>query len=287
MISKIIRLLPILFICYCLPVLADEPAYVVFYNSGKAAKIVLGKAIILKKGDQLYKTDQITIPAQTQLALVCASYSVIQLKTKMNKQVNDLPSCAQQSTSASSAYFKYIWNSFAHKHVSPDKDPRAYMKTYGAVSRGNNFAKLYVDTINYYAGTLNIAWKQGRIAEVAIYNAAEDGDLLLKTKAAKYAKLDSIALKLKKPGKYYWDLVGEQSANKKVLKIYAKDAYLLAINKILASAIVTSAAETAYLKGFMLEEKFFLAEAAKYYKLAVQLDPKNETYAVSYAKFVP
>jgi len=287
MISKIFRLLPILLICFSLVSFADDPAYVVFYNSGKAAKIVLGKAVILKKGDQLYKTDQISIPDQTQLALVCANFSVVQIKTKMNKLVNDLPSCAKQNTSASSAYFKYIWNSFAHKHVTPDKDPRAYMKTYGAVSRGNSFSKLYIDTIYYNNGPLKLYWKQGRVAEVEVYNAAQDGDVIFKSKAAKYAKLDSIALKLKKPGKYYWDLKGEQSANKKVFIFLNALAYQKLRNKVLANAITTSPAETAYLKAFVLEENHLLTDAAYYYKLATQLAPTNEAYAISYAKFLP
>ncbi|RZK50996.1 MAG: hypothetical protein EOO91_21490, partial [Pedobacter sp.] len=234
MISKIFRLLPILLISFSLHSFADDPAYVVFYNSGKAAKIVLGKAIILKKGDQLYKTDEIAIPEKTQLALVCANFTVVQLKTKMNKSVNDLPSCSKQNTSASSAYFKYIWNSFAHKHVTPDKDPRAYMKTYGAVSRGNSFSKLYVDTIYYNSGPLRLYWKQGRVAEVEVYNTAQDGDVILKGKAANYGKIDSIASKLKKTGTYYWDLKGEQSANKKVLIMLNAVAYQKLRNKVLA-----------------------------------------------------
>lgn len=287
MISKIFRLLTLLLICFSLQALADDPAYVVFYNSGKAAKIVLGKTVLLKKGDQLYKTDQITIPDGTQLALVCANFSVVQLKTKMNKSVNDLPSCAKQNTSASSAYFKYIWNSFAHKHVNPDKDPRAYMKTYGAVSRGNSFAKLYVDTIYYNSGPIKLYWKQGRIAEVEVYNAPQDGDVVLKSKPAKYAKLDSIALRLKKPGKYYWDLAGEQSSPKKVLLILDAVAYQKLRAKVLVEAIATTPAETAYLKAFMLEENHLLIDAAYYYKLAAQLAPTNEAYQTSYAKFLP
>ncbi len=287
MISKIFRLLLLLWIGFGFTAHADEPAYVVFYNSGKATKLVLGKAVVLKKGDQLYKTDRISIPAQTQLALICSNYAVIQLKTPLNKLVNDLPACNKQNISASSAYFKYVWNAFAHKHVSPDKDPRAYMQTYGAVSRGNHFAKLAIDTIYYHQGPLKLYWKQGRMAEVEIYKVAQDGQLISKGKAANYGPIDSLAKGLKRPGTYYWDLAGEQSAKRKVLLLINTATYEKLKDRVLANVVVTTPAETAYLKAFLFEERHLLAEAAYYYQLATQLAPTNEAYALSYAKFKP
>jgi hypothetical protein len=135
---------------------AADPAFIVFYNSGKAGKLENGKTVTLKKGDHLATADAVTLPEKTQLVLVCANFSVVQLKTKGNYTVKGLlAKCNNVSGSASSAYFKYVWSQFSHAHKSPDADPRHYMKTYGAASRGKSVpTTVNSDTIYYHNGTV-------------------------------------------------------------------------------------------------------------------------------------
>ncbi|MBB2144617.1 hypothetical protein GM921_03915 [Pedobacter sp. LMG 31464] len=287
-INKILLLLVL--VCLSLSSFAAEPAFIVFYNSGKAVKTVSGKSIILKKGDNLLSTDQINIPEQTQLVLVCANFSVVQLKTKGIYTIKTLlAKCSKETTSASSAYFKYIWHSFSHAHTAPEKDPRAYMQTYGAASRGRGtlITKLNADTINYYNGSLSIGWLPTKAVKTEVYSAATDGDLLITGKPATYIKIDSIAAQLKKSGSYFWEMQGQQNPKRKYLKLWTKASYQTAITKILKGVVATSSAEKAYLTGFMLEERHFLGEASKYYQKALQLESNNQIYKSAFARFTP
>lgn len=266
---------------------AAEPAFIVFYNSGKAIKTVAGKAVVLKKGDHLLSDDQVVLPAKTQLVLVCANFKVIQLKMQGKSTVKSLlAQCNQKSVSASSAYFKYVWNSFSHAHKAPEKDPRAYMKTYGAASRGKGslVTNLSTDTINYYQGALTITWLPAKPVKSEFYVEAIDGEAVYISKPAKYVKIDSVAAKFK-PGIYFWDMEGLQSAKRKYLKIYTKAAYQASIGKILNSIVATNAAEKAYLTGYVFEEQHFLAEAAKYYQQALNLAPSNQIYRNALVRF--
>jgi hypothetical protein len=268
---------------------AADPAFVVFYNSGKAVKQVNGKAVALKKGDQLLVGEKLNLPEKTQLVLVCANFSVVQLKTKGTYAVNALlAKCKTQQTSASSAYFKYVWNQFAHVHKAPKADPRAYMKTYGAVSRGKGVVTaIEVDTIYHYNGDLSFGWKGDKILAVQVYATIADKRLILTAKPAKRANIDSIAKVLGKPGSYYWDFAGEQSAKFKVLQLLTKSKYQQLTQSIITGVVATTPAETAYLTAYMLEEHHFLAEAAKYYAKANSLLPENQHYLAAYTRFKP
>lgn len=268
---------------------AQEPAFVVFYNSGKASKTVAGKNVVLKKGDQLQLTDQLNVPEKAEVVLVCANFSAVQLKSKGVYPIKSLlAKCSQQQSSASSAYFKYVWHSFLHKHTSPEQDPRAYMKTYGAASRGKTLiTRLNTDTINFYQGELTISWLPRQTAAIEVYDISAIGDPILNSKASKVIKIDSIVAKIKKPGDYYWAFTKESNAKAKYLKIWTKEAYTKAVAQIINSVVSTTEAEKAYLTGYMLEEKHFLAEAYKYYQKALRLQTTNEIYQETCAKFKP
>lgn len=268
---------------------AQEPAFVVFYNSGKASKTVEGKSVVLKKGDQLKLTDQLNLPEKTEVVLVCANFSTVQIKSKGVYPVKSLlAKCSQVQSSASSAYFKYVWHAFLHKHTSPEKDPRAYMKTYGAASRGKTLiTNLNTDTINYYQGKLTISWLPRQTASIAVYDTSAIGDPILNSKASTVIKMDSITAQLKKPGNYYWGFTNQPNAKTKYLKIWNKEAYTKAITEILNSVVNTTDAEKAYLTGYMLEERHFLVEAYTYYQKALALAPNQTIYQEACAKYKP
>lgn len=288
-VNKILCLLVL--VCLSLSSFAAEPAFIVFYNSGKAVKTVSGKSIILKKGDNLLSTDQITIPEQTQLVLVCANFSVVQLKTKGTHTIKTLlTKCNKETTSASSAYFKYIWHSFSHAHTAPEKDPRAYMQTYGAASRGKGalITKLNADTIYHCVGTpLTVIWVPAKPATVVVYQNHTDGDPVLTSKLTTAANIDSIAKHLRYVTTYYWAIDGQQMVKRNVIKLYSKKAYQQNIAKIKAYVVPATASEKAFLTAYQLEENHFLAEAAKYYKIAFQLEPNNQIYKNAFARFTP
>lgn len=267
---------------------AADPAFVVFYNSGKVVKQVKGKSTVLKKGDHLLASDKITIPEKSQLVLVCANFTVLQLKTKGTFPVNTLlAKCKMPQTSPTSAYFKYVWNKFAHAHKAPEADPRSYMKTYGAASRGKGVTTtMAVDTIFHYNGALSIGWKPVKPLTVQVYATAANEHLLLKGKHANKVDIDSITKVLGKPGTYYWDFLGEQSAKFKILKVLTKKEYDQVMRGV-AAMIGSTPSETAYITAFILEERHLLAEAAKYYEKAYRLEPENKVYQSAYLRFQP
>lgn len=267
--------------------LAAEPAFIVFYNSGKAVKNVAGKASVLVKGELLFDKDLLTVPEKAQVVLVCSNYAVIQLKTKGVYRVSALLArCKQQQSSATSAYFNYVWHSFAHAHTEPAKDPRAYMKTYGAASRGRKF-KLAVDTINYFNGKLSVGIVPSSVFMINVFDHKIDGKLMLTTKPSTALSIDSIALKLQKPGFYYWNFEAQPSPQRYVLKLWDAKAYQATVQQIVMNVVPAAAAEQAYLTAFTLEEKRFLVEAAKFYKKAFLLEPNNQIFKAAYERFMP
>ncbi len=285
--DKSLRLLAVLLFCFGLQSFAADPAFIVFFNSGKAVKQVNGQAVVLKKGDHLLANDQVTLPDKTELILVCANYNILRLKTKgIHAMSKLLKTCEVKTTSVSSAYFKYVWSQFSHAHEAPEKDPRAYMKNYGAVSRAGGIkTKVNTDTIYHYNGSLIIGWLPETLLSVQVYDTNTNRKLILIGKPAKYANLDSIASILGKPGVYYWDFKNEQSTKFKSLILLKKAAYEQLKKSVLDNVVVTTPAETAYLSGYMFEEKHFLAEASKFYEKALKLAPDNQIYKRAYDRF--
>lgn len=275
--------------CFVFPALSVEPAFVVYYNSGGGNKIKNGKSNILKKGDVLLETETVKVPASGHLVLVCKNFNPVQLKTKgVYKIKNLLKQCQSPSSSVSSAYFKYIWEQFSHPHHAPEKAPREYMKTSGAVSRGNftvNF-NFNVDTIHYCKGKLNINWLPYSVYTFKIFDQKRDGRLLIETGVSSL-NIDSISKSIKGQNEYYWQLCSVENSQtpRYYLKIWDEKTYEKAVVTIVKNAIPSKPAEKAYLTGFILEESHFLAEAAKFYKKAAELEPQNKIYEEAFNKF--
>ena len=287
--TKTTHIITVLLCAFGLTASAADPAFIVFYNSGKAVKTVNGKTFVLKKGDHLLPSDVISLPEKTRLALVCANFNVVQLKTKAKVKVSDLlKDCSVKSTSAPSAYFKYMWSQFSHSHKAPEKDPRKYMSNFGAASRGNVLATLVnVDTIYYYSGRLTIGWTPRSVMTVEVYDTNADKHVLLTTKPGISLKLDSVAHRIDKAGTYLWGFKDVKNPNLKSLVVLPKNEYQQLLKDILINVVETSPAETAYLSGYVLEEKRFLADAASYYQKAFKLAPDNQIYKEAYRRFNP
>ncbi len=269
--------------------MAAEPSFVVYHCKGDIRKAASKN--ILKKGDQLFIKDLITLAEGSKLVLICNNYQIIQLGKKGSYPVKDLLGQCKPSASYSSSYFKYVWEQLTHPHGKPEQDPEAYMKNVGAVSRGCNEVALamQVDTIQYYSGMLPLQW--WAIYEnptVALFEQAMDGEALKKIQLTPKAPLhlDQLGKNLL-PGNYYWQIVGDEGSGceRKYLKIWNKSSYSKAVKAIMMYVPETSPAETAYTKAFLLQENHFLAEAFYYYQLAAKLDPANSIYKISLNKF--
>ncbi|RYY69448.1 MAG: hypothetical protein EOO13_09515 [Chitinophagaceae bacterium] len=268
---------------------ATDISFVVYFAQGTATKN--GK-LKLKKGDTISSTESISLTDKASVMLICSNYKVIQLNKKGTYTAKNLLSqCNKDVAGYSSSYFKYVWNEFTHPHGKLENNPGEYMKNVGAVSRGCNMLQtaLAVDSLHLYAGTLPIQWTSSFNQAIwAVYEVSVDGapiqkKLLDKKEPIRIEQLTRDLL----PGEYYWTVVDAEGngCERNYLKLWSPLAYTNKLKELLGSIPVTSPAETAFAKAFVLHENHFLAEALKYYTIASRLSPKNKLYQTSLSQF--
>jgi hypothetical protein len=256
--------------------------FVVYYAKGKVLKIDAVNSRQLKKGDKLYAADNLSLPANAQLVLICSNYNSISInKPGVVKLSGLLSRCSKSRSTFTTAYLHFIWDEFnTEKEKSGAED---YMNNVGAVSRGKAFKmNIHPDTINYCKGELTISWKikkKDLIAKVFNSPAADEAINQVNVTGSHF-KLDALISGLKTPGIYYWGLFegNNPAAGNYYLRVLSKLSYTKKVNALTGTALVTSPAETAFMKGFVLEQNHFLVEAAKYYNKAALLEPGNKLY---------
>lgn len=269
---------------------AQDVSFVVYHSQGQSTRN--GKAVALKKGDKLSEADMITVGKGARLILICRNFNAIQLTASGRFHVKSLlQRCEQKAGSYTASYFKYVWEEFTHPHGYPDKDPTKFMRNSGAVSRGcpTVETKLAADTIVYATGNLTIYFNTSlAFSYVSVFSEAENGDVIWQWKTdGKKVLFDSLRSILKQPGTYYWQLTDEnaQGCPPNVLTILPMKTYQAALKNILPQNLSLPPAEEAFLKGYLLEEAYFLAEAKKFYDRAVQLEPRNPAYKKAQSRF--
>lgn len=270
--------------------LATDISFVVYQSKGMVAKT--SSKGLLKKGDKIYLHEMLVLGDQSNVILICSNYKIIQITKKGNYAVKSLVSqCDKNASSYTSSYFKYVWAQLTHPHGSPDKDPEAYMQNVGAVSRGCNMVStnIKLDTLNYLSGTLPLYWHSAyKNPELRIYDVPMDGGALIKTTLTKEQPVQPAEVfKSLLPGEYYWQITEADgsSCERNYLKIWSVAEYKKQISRILTMVPQTSAAETAFIKGFIMQENHFIAEALKYYRQAAKVNPGNSLYKKTLAKF--
>lgn len=279
---------------YFSQVKAEGPDFIVFYLKGKAHKNVNGKLLEIKRGDQIFSAENIHLSDKSELVLICRNYATIRLKAAGKYAIkNLLLQCRRDEKSLTAAYFKYVWSEFTHPHGAPEKSPKEYMKNTGAVVRGHALFTFNVatDTIHYYDGCLALRWQEDfKNLNLAVYDASSAGRILWKGKADGVLRIDSIATFLPGKGKIYYlelsDGLGRKE-KRKHLQIWDAALYNKAIRDLedKASQVPADRAESLFLTGFLMEENHFLAEAAKYYKQALEMMPANKIYQQAVSRF--
>ena len=279
----------LLFICGTV-CMATDISFVVYQSKGMVAKT--SSKGLLKKGDKIYLHEMLVLGDQSNVILICSNYKIIQITKKGNYAVKSLVSqCSKNASSYTSSYFKYVWAQLTHPHGSPDKDPEAYMQNVGAVSRGCSMVStnIKLDTLYYLSGTLPLYWHSAyKNPELRIYDVPMDGGALIKTTLTKEQPVQPAeAFKSLLPGEYYWQITEADgsSCERNYLKIWSVAEYKKQISQILTMVPQTSAAETAFIKGFIMQENHFIAEALKYYRQAAKVNPGNSLYKKTLAKF--
>jgi hypothetical protein len=272
-------------------------AFVVYYTKGSITKA--GTAGSLKRGDKLYAKDNITLSQNAQIILVCKNSQTVKLVTKGKYAVSSLvKDCDKKTPSFVSSYFSYVWKEFTTPHGDMDEDPTHYMKNTGAASRGCNTVetKLILDTV------ILPLYKPGMVARsfpvffntifekpnLSRFISTDEGDSVWQTSISKNMfRFDILSKEAGKAGISYWQITGnvESTCDPNVLIILSEKEYNAAVGKMLTGLPAASAAETAYMKAFILEENHFIGEAFRYYEQAYKLAPTNQKYKLARSRF--
>lgn len=278
-----------LLLCYNGSAFAVQPDFVVYFAKGKVLKIKKENSQPLKKGDKLFAADNVSLPVNAQLVLICSNYNSISInKPGVVKLSALLSQCNKSRSTFTTAYLHFIWDEFNTEKEKPSAED--YMNNVGAVSRSKLFKmNIHPDTIYYYNGELNISWKTKKkdlTAKVFDSPATDDAINQLSITGNRF-KLGRLIAALKKRGIYYWGLYEGNSpvAGNYYLRVLSKSAYIKKVNALTGTALVTSPAETAFMKAFVLERNYFLFEAAKYYSKAALLEPANKFYKAAKSRF--
>jgi len=265
---------------------AAEVSFVVYYAKGNVTKT--GSSVRLKKGDQVSRTETLLVAAQSTIILVCSNYKVIKLESKGTYGPAALQArCSAGTPGYSSSYFKYVWNEFSHTHSSPDAHPEAYMKNVGAVSRGCHDVQtaMHVDTLHLTKQHLPLVWTSSLVKPfLAVFDREVDGAPLMKFHLTQNIAFDLSELTaMLDPGEYYWQVMDSagNGCERNYLKIWNEADYKAHVADLLKGVPVTSAAETFFVRAYILQENHFMAEALKYYKQAVRVEPSNKLYRAS------
>lgn len=283
------RFLLLIFLQFSVAVYAQDVAFVVYYAKGMILKKTNLKTA-LQKGDKIFASDIILMPAKGRLVLICNNYKGIQLAKKGNINVAYLlEQCRKNEGNFTSTYFKYVWDELTHPHGKPEKDPYKYMGNKGAASRGcsNSFLRLDLDTINYSKGKLPVAVKAVNSDMYwSLFDDPIQGVEIIKEKLLNNIHFDTLVGKLP-PATYYWEIKteNEKTCERKVIKVWEVNEYKNAIASIVKSVLPSIPAETAYHTGYLLEENHFLADALSYYQLAAKLNKKNLRYKKTLLRF--
>lgn len=279
----------ILFVFIVLVSKATDISFVVYNVIGSVSKSSKTK---IKKGDKILANETLVLADNASVILICSNYKTIQLNKKGSYTAKNLmDQCNKDAAGYTSSYFKYVWNEFTHPHGKPESNPGEYMKNVGAVSRGCNAVEtnLPVDTIHYFDGKFLIHWRSIYSKPVlAIYDIPVDGGPLKRT-ALKYGYpiyTDSLTSNMQ-PGEYYWQITDAEgnSCERNYLKIWDRSSYEQEVDELIAQVPVSTKAETAFAKGFILQENHFLAEACKYYKKATEFSPGTKKYQNALSQF--
>jgi len=271
---------------------AKQPDFKVYYVKGNCTVKQNGKIVKIKRGDELTSGQNITLASKSQLVLIHKSFATIQLLEPGVFEVSQLAKDTESKSTSkiTASYFRYIWDELNTHHDSPENDPRKYMVNTGAASRGCLVStSVDVDTIYYHHGPLPVYLKAAnKISYAGFYDSENDGIALLKQKlSGGLVAIDSIAARLKKKGVYYWEIAGEDgnSCSRFFLQVLNTEDYNQKIQNIFSAIVPAAPAQTAWMKGFIMEENHFLAEAFHYYKEAVKSDPKNKVYKKAVNRF--
>lgn len=272
---------------------AADVEFVVYFSQGKVTKSGGSKSLALKKGDRLFAPDEFLLAEGAQVVLICKNYTTLQLKKKGRYSVAALRAgCRKAGTSFTSSYFQYIWDEFTHVHGTPEKDPKKYMRNTGAVSRGcaQVQTRVAVDTVHYLSGALPVGWSTSFTTPyLRVYDDPLDGMLLRNEPlGAAPLQIEQVASALKGEGVYYWQVTDAEGVGceRNYLRLWKADEYKRAVDGLLKGVVATTPAETAYLKGYVLEEHHFLAEAYAYYRRAARLHPQHRLYKKTVDRFL-
>lgn len=236
---------------------------------------------------------KINVGANSLVSIICnekSLFSIVKAGNYSMQQFKD--SCANNKSSITSSYLKFIWGQLTTAKGSPEKNRKNYMNNVGAVSRSNIsiWIDSRLDTINYSSGLFPISWKcYSDVTEFDFHLFDGSKKIFQKTISNNtIINIPDFVSTLENNTPYTWTLKAkdEENTEKRVLIKWDKASY----KKLLAKFVAVkngfeTAAEENFRLGFLLESARFYSEAYQHYKKALQLNPDLEMYQKTLAAF--
>lgn len=273
-----------------------QVSFVVYQVKGDAFYLTGKNKVPLKIGQSIENNGFIITGANGQATLVSSTYCSASLKAAGKYSYDQIKKlCIDPSTDISTSYFKHMWDQVTSSKNTPESDHRNNMNIKGAVVRGCPGIKfpIWVDTVRYFSGDLIFKWLTGggNITSNFLVFESEDAEstLLSMPCTGDSVQLAEVVRKINKPGNYFWTVGvnNKMDCPKHYIEFWEKTKFDKFCNDYLSNfkSMNISVAEKNNILGYYLEQHRFYADAIRYYKSALKLDPKNELYRKSIDDF--
>jgi hypothetical protein len=250
--------------------------------------------IPLKIGTSLSVNDVVTLSLNTEVKIICNSYSLFTIaanKTTMHTSIKDYAnSCKAETKSVTLNILKYLWVHFeAAEKTDPDAENNNNLQEYGGIVRGCADS-LFNDLPDISVYQKSIAIKYHPLDESGKYifkifaNATGGFPVAqIPPENDHFVLTGKIFEKLNADNNYYYTISknGIEYCSRKLFKKFSDSSVTAIINNAKNSNNYgeLSVDEKNFITGFFLEKNNLLAEAYYYYAEAIKANPSNSLAA--------
>ncbi len=248
----------------------------------------------LKIGKMLNPSQSIKVGNKSTVTMICENIgrpiTFQQGNYELKKYTNV---CKTQASSMTVKYLKYVWWQLTTTDAFLE-EAKKIAGVGGGVSRGCGgiVPEILFDTICYYKENFLLRWHTtGSFAknELEIYEGTQS---ILPVYTFSLNKnqfsLDSLKGLLQPSTEYYWNILldDKETCPRKVLQIWSDEDFGSLRDSIKNNMDVSGGnAEKNYMFGYFMELNHFYGEALKYYQAALNIEPTNERYINTVARF--
>lgn len=205
-------------------------------------------------------------------------------------------SCKTDQRSVTARYFKYIWSEFYYRSAEYREE---ILKSNAAVSRGDATFRYEVypddtvfarfprglDTVRYVSGDFPLSWEcygcKGKF-QFLVYTAKERKLVYKDSVVNSQVGIEQFKRVLKPGTRYAWTIRTDARTGvirRRILEVVPAADFKHWVDSLeMALDMPEDSAARYFRTGFFLEQKHFLADAYRYYKMAAEKEPSIALY---------